>query len=476
MSVLPLTQAVERFRGNEDRIDIFTNGSSTDTYTTRDGRPVPSVTKFLLDMKQELIDAASQLVIGDQVGKSAITVDGSTRLLEDWLRVVKVDNTVRDFGALMNGANDTAAFQNARNSTPVNTVVKVPPGQFNANIPVDATRTVLWQLAGNCYGDTTTPVFAIGSDIVETFLQDNGKYISRGATTTKSGSMMTLRSDITHVGGPVDGNGNATGGVIDALKVSTTLKAGSRPDAFIFNLTGGVYDESGQTNPNGNYVGVYAQAFRVNGGTPLWAFASETISYTNKTSSQEGALLGAEVLLKTNRADDADKRVVLDVVLGKGLNDAGGTTYEQAEVLAFVRASNFFGDVNQGHGKFGFLVDAAISDAAFSAEKADFVGARGVALRTGNFNYIDLSGDSSKMVRWNGNDGFEYTYFNEVYFGVTNSGTTKVRTLNIRDQAAPNGRNDQMGAVNDFIFTPNGKLYAKTTSGWILFTSDFIPA
>ena len=47
MAKLPLDQAVVRFQGNEERMDVFANGNSSADYISTAGSSVPSIQKFL---------------------------------------------------------------------------------------------------------------------------------------------------------------------------------------------------------------------------------------------------------------------------------------------------------------------------------------------------------------------------------------------------------------------------------------------
>lgn len=54
MARLPLDQGIPRFKANEERIDIMTNGDENATWKTSDGSDVPSVRKFLKDTRAEI--------------------------------------------------------------------------------------------------------------------------------------------------------------------------------------------------------------------------------------------------------------------------------------------------------------------------------------------------------------------------------------------------------------------------------------
>lgn len=52
--VLTPSQAIIRFQENEERLDVFTNGGQTDTFTTSEGDVVPSLQKFIKDKDAQI--------------------------------------------------------------------------------------------------------------------------------------------------------------------------------------------------------------------------------------------------------------------------------------------------------------------------------------------------------------------------------------------------------------------------------------
>lgn len=58
---LAFADAIWRFRDNDQRVDVFTNGTDTESYTTEDGDSVPSVRKFLKDSAADLNDLRDRL-------------------------------------------------------------------------------------------------------------------------------------------------------------------------------------------------------------------------------------------------------------------------------------------------------------------------------------------------------------------------------------------------------------------------------
>lgn len=66
MAKLPLSDAILRLLGNEERFDTFTHGRDTDSYLTRLGETVPSLRKFLKDVREDIIADQSGVVEADQ--------------------------------------------------------------------------------------------------------------------------------------------------------------------------------------------------------------------------------------------------------------------------------------------------------------------------------------------------------------------------------------------------------------------------
>ncbi len=62
MAPLPIKQAITRFKNNDDRIDIFANGSDTQDYTTSGGTTVPSIRKFLALKNTQINDGADSIL------------------------------------------------------------------------------------------------------------------------------------------------------------------------------------------------------------------------------------------------------------------------------------------------------------------------------------------------------------------------------------------------------------------------------
>jgi hypothetical protein len=77
LAELPLDQSMLRFRPNENRFDIFINGSATTTYQTSGGTLVPTVQKFLADKSAEINTAAGGILAQTTTAKDT-AVDAKT--------------------------------------------------------------------------------------------------------------------------------------------------------------------------------------------------------------------------------------------------------------------------------------------------------------------------------------------------------------------------------------------------------------
>ncbi|WP_207183935.1 hypothetical protein [Methylobacterium indicum] len=367
---------------------------------------------------------------------------------------------VLDYGARMDGSWDVPAYNAARAATGYNGVVEVPPGQFWADVQADPNKCVLWKLSGNTYAGGNAPVSVIGSDIVETFLPyEGGRFLSQGQTNRGSQALQTFQRSVTHT----DANNPADPGVLSTVRVSTNVTADVKP--YVFGLTSVIDDRTGVARPNGNICAAYLQYNRYQGGQPGWSAALETADYTNTMSSQSAALLGEEVLIKVNRADDAGIRFVQDLVVGRALKDdpKAGKYYETAEVTAFSRCSNVHGLASEGHAKFGYLVAAGITDAAFNAAPAMWMGAHAVALRTGAGANVDFSAENSHMLRWQPGAGLEYRVGQNPVLTVRDSGV--INRPDANPSEVPTSRSDPRGSYGDEV-KYGDRVYFKTSGGW----------
>ncbi len=70
MTTLPLPEAIYRFKGNDERVDIFVNGGDTETWTDSHGAEHPSAAKFLKDTLDAVLLVTQDL--GDYLGYSMV--------------------------------------------------------------------------------------------------------------------------------------------------------------------------------------------------------------------------------------------------------------------------------------------------------------------------------------------------------------------------------------------------------------------
>ena len=62
MTTLPLSEAIYRFRENDERVDVLINGDENDTFTTSEGVVVPSAQKFMKDTAADVVDLRDRLL------------------------------------------------------------------------------------------------------------------------------------------------------------------------------------------------------------------------------------------------------------------------------------------------------------------------------------------------------------------------------------------------------------------------------
>lgn len=81
MAQLPLINAIPRFKGNEDRIDKFTNGTAAETWQTSGGVTLPTLAKFLADNDEEISEAADSAAAAATSAAAAATSAATSQAL-----------------------------------------------------------------------------------------------------------------------------------------------------------------------------------------------------------------------------------------------------------------------------------------------------------------------------------------------------------------------------------------------------------
>ncbi|QRE72676.1 hypothetical protein [Methylobacterium aquaticum] len=334
-----------------------------------------------------------------------------------WLRVDAAPLNVRCFGAKLDGrSDDSAAFSAARSAAP-DGVIDVPAGLINLTMGVSGgpSTSVLWRMNGNKYPDKKTPVYGVGTDIVETLLPFNGKYLSRSQTDRETGAVLTVRQDITH--------STVGTGVIPTLNTETYITSNPKGQ-FVWNNLHKMYDKS--RLPGGNNVTTYSQYNREEGGTPGWGLVVEHRDKSGKPSSATAASVAAEFDLFGENHDDSDRRIGIDMVVGrhypaKGRFMEAATAFRTSSVL-----QNGMHELEQSWFKRGFSVESGISVAAFDASRAKYLDKNKIALRIGAENTIDLSNDGARLLVWNV-DGLQYLVDGLPVFKIDDKGNVHMR-------------------------------------------------
>ncbi len=362
---------------------------------------------------------------------------------------------VLDHGARMDGSWDAPAYNDARAATGYNGVIEVPPGQIWQDVPVDQTKCVLWKLSGNTYAGNNVLVWGIGSDIVETFEQPNGRMLGQTQTTAGSNALSTIQRNVTHTGG---GSGN-----LQTSRVNTNVIG--EPSTFVWGFTSTLVTKS--HNPQGNDVAGYFQAWRDGTGTtPMWAGCFEARDKTGLNSDQTGPMLGVEIGVFGQGFDIANQRLGADIVVGYNvyapndpIPDAG-----RFEAYAGVRISTVGGsqwNKERCWVKRGFAVESGVSDSAFDASLVVWQpGSYRIALRTGHANVIDFSSSSSVLLGYLDNRGLKYKKD-----GVSMWSINDDLTQYAPDMSYDPASNPSAGSAGDWGFYGN-RLYRKTSSGW----------
>ena len=85
MPVLPLEDAIPRFKQNEDRVNTFANGNETETWETSEGVSVPSIRKFLRDKDTDINEAGEGLLAQarTQAGRAEAATDAAITAAEN---------------------------------------------------------------------------------------------------------------------------------------------------------------------------------------------------------------------------------------------------------------------------------------------------------------------------------------------------------------------------------------------------------
>lgn len=363
---------------------------------------------------------------------------------------------VLEYGAKMDGTNDSAATQAARTAVATSYTfgtIDVPPGRFAPGTPTGGPSTpVLWRLSGNTEANGSIIPF-IGTDIVQSFLpNDGGWWVGQGATKESTNGLAKFRRDVTHSGG-----GDA-GGVMQALRVETNIIG--EPRSFQWAFTSTIHTQS--HDPQGNDCAGYFQGWRNGTGTtPLWAGCFEARDNTKLNSSQTGPLLGLECGIFGSGIDDANARIAGDFVVGVniGTPTSPPPQGEIFEAYAGVRVASVSNLKDLCWAKRGVAVESGIADSAFDASLAKFRSTP-VALRTGQGSLIDFSNSNTLLFGYMNNYSLRYKKAGVDFYGINDDHSFYQPDLDF-DPAA----NPSQGVTGDWGFRGD-RLWRRTSSGW----------
>lgn len=258
--------------------------------------------------------------IGTQaINFGSVSPAGATtpRPLNAWAGDV---TNVAFFGAKLNGEDDSAAMQAARNITSDNGLIDVPPGIWNAPTLDTSTGGRLWRLPGMNY-KTGAPLQFIGSDTMESVI-NGGKWFTRQWAPGHDGP--TLRCDWN-----VTGDGISRGGTMGNVHTYTTVTGavGREVGGVIHELISSATVPAvppGADRPNAFHIGLWSLAARpadalddgLGPRSNLSPFYTEIRDATGKGSDLAGPLVGAERDMYCTGDDPGGIRVLDALQLG----------------------------------------------------------------------------------------------------------------------------------------------------------------
>lgn len=390
--------------------------------------------------------------------------------------------TVKDFGARLDGADDTAAYNAARAILPPDGTVSVPPGRFvvNATPSSGPTSSVLWRLSGNKYGSSTVPVVGIGTDTVETVLE-GGRYFGRTSSRPLASPVVRMDSKLDIPSPNPDTSGAQP--VMSTLKVNMDIP--SHPSELgYFGWAQSTTIRSSAWG-TGQHVAVAAQAVRPSdalsdGRGPravIWANYGEVSDDTGQSVNAAGSLVIGEFDMYANGVSYVEgqaARIGHHLVFsrrfanGERMRANYGIYLSTNDIYASppipVTDHSFLG--------VGYGLDIGYDVAAFDASRGRSIN-NAPAFKLGETQRIAFDGSIAGYNRSLYYDSGVLTYKTQIgpaFQSVDNGdfivfGILKAQAFNAPDQSAPTGTNDSLGAVGDVRF--NGQyIYRKTTSGW----------
>lgn len=328
---------------------------------------------------------------------------------------------VKFFGAVLNGVtDDSTAFNNARIATGIGGTILVPSGGFVVNTTPTGgpTTPVLWQLSGNSFGTGTSTVLGIGTDTVETF--SNAKIISRLNTVADMSPVVALVGTVTHTGG-------STGFVIPTLRVLTTINAeASALNDYVWGISSTL--NSSATGP-GQHVAVFGGANRLASGSEIWGANFFSSDQTGFSSSTSGAMVGSELGLNGNGADDyvggsvglipagSGIRVIEDMVAS--IFNGSGSAFAIGWGSRLSGPAGYTVTMHRGYSVNNFTIDQAAFDTSYSTISA---GANAYRMAAGQSIGFDVGGLHTLAYN-SGTTTLNYQVSGTTRFALTDAGT-----------------------------------------------------
>lgn len=305
---------------------------------------------------------------------------------------------IKDYGAKLDGSDDTAAFSSARGALASDGAVDVPAGQFVVNTAPTAgpATPILWRLTGNKFGSGSTPVTAIGTDTVETVV-NGGKYFGQGSTLPDGNPVLRIDQSVTHAGG-------TAGNVINALQVNQTIPSLASGSLANYGWASSVVLRSSAAG-SGQHVASAALAARPStalsdGKGPratLWADYKEANDATGQAANLAGSLVIGEWDMYANAGDPSSQRIGHHMVFSRQNSSGTAARFGKGSVLA---TNDALPASSQSYLGKGYSVEMPFDTAAFDAsagtslsnapafKMAETQTFAGEATGTYNFRYI----------------------------------------------------------------------------------------
>lgn len=242
-------------------------------------------------------------------------------------------------------------------------------------------------MSGNSYTGGQLPVVAIGSDIVEIFLgEQGGKFFGKRSTNSDDQGVLRIDQTITHQGGEI-------GSTIPTFQTSTFIVGAGGPlNNYVWAVR---HQLKSKAFGPGQHVGLSSTVRRpadalVDGKgprSPIWPLCLELRDLTEKPANIAGPLIVAEWDMMGNGGDPNNQRIIHHMILQKHNPDGAAMRVGAGSVIGSndtgpIQASSFLG--------VGYQVQVPIDRAAFDASSATTLpGAAAFKMREGQIMTLD---------------------------------------------------------------------------------------